>query len=236
MALLAPAALGAASFEGKISLKITAPDGKTQQLNLSVKDTLTRTELPGGPGGGGALITDAAKRQMTILIPQQHMYMIQTLPAPGSPAPSAPPAQPAAPPTLERTGMTEKILGYDSVKFVVKDRGATTEIWVTDQLGTFSFLGMAGGPPGPGRRGAPRGPSVPQGWEQLLQGKEMFPLRVVSTAADGKVTRVEVTALEKGALPAAEFVPPADYQDMGQMMRGMGLPGMPGGMQPPGGG
>ena len=90
------------------------------------------------------------------------------------------------------------------------------------------------------KRGGPRGAGgAPQGWEQLLQGKEMFPLRIVSTAADGKVTRVEVTALEKGTQPASDFTPPADYQDMSQMMKGMGMPGgmgMPPGMRPPGGG
>ena len=181
------------------------------------------------------MIMDATKRQMTILIPQQHMYMIQPLPEPSTPPPAASAAQPSTHSALEKTGETEKILGYDSVKFVVKEKGATTEIWITNQLGTFSFLGMAGGL---GKRGGPRG-AAPEGWEQLLQGKEMFPLRIVSTADDGKVTRVEVTALEKGAQPASDFVPPADYQDMSQMMKGMGMPGgmgMPPGARPSGGG
>lgn len=58
----------------------------------------------------------------------------------------------------------------------------------------------------------------------------MFPLRVVSTDKGSKETfRMEATEVKKESLPDSLFAPPADYQkfDMGGMMRGMGLPGMP---------
>lgn len=231
LALTAPAALPAAGFEGKLSIKITGPEGQGQQLNLSVKDTLTRMEIPAGPAGSGAMILDSAKREMTILMLQQRMYMVRALPEPAV-APAAGPSTEAKPeePKLEKTGVTEKILGYDCTKYVAKDNGATVELWSTDQLGTFSLLGMSGpGGMAPGGRGG-RGGSKSADWEHLLHGKDLFPLRVVSTAADGKVSRFEVVSLEKGAQPAADFAPPADFQDMSQMMKSMG---MPGGMRPP---
>lgn len=233
-ALTAPSAVLAAGFEGKLSIKITGPQGQDQQLNLSVKDTLTRMEMPGGPAGGGAMILDSAQREMTILMIQQRMYMVRAMPEPAAPPAAGPSTEvKRAEPKLEKTGVTEKILGYECTKYVAKDNGATVELWITDQLGTFSLLGMSGpGAMGPGGRGGRGGPNA-SGWEHLLQGKDLFPLRVVSTAADGKVSRFEVVSLEKGAQPASDFAPPADFQDMGQMMKGMG---MPGGMRPPTGG
>ena len=245
-ALLAPAALSAASFEGQVTMKMTGSEGKSQQVSLSLKGNLTRMEMPGGPMGAATVIMDSARRETTIVMAQQRMYMVQALPAPGAipggSDPGAPEGPPPAEPVLEKSGVTEKILGYDCVKLITHDKNSTTEIWVTDQLGTFSFLGLmnGGGPMGPGLRGGPGGPRggarpSPQGWEQLLQGKEMFPLRVVTTKADGKVQRFEVASIEKRSLPDSDFSPPADYQriDMGNMMRGMGLPP---GARPPGGG
>jgi hypothetical protein len=244
-ALLTPAIASAAGFEGKVSMKITSPEGQSQQLDLRVKDTLARMEMPGGPAGGGATIMDFAKHQMIVLMPQQRGYMVQMLLEPHALAPATAGASAAAQrpePVLEKSGTTEKILGYDCVKYVANDNGATTEIWVTDKLGTFNLLDVAGGggPMGPGMmRGAPRGPrgggtgAAAQDWGRLLQGKDMFPLRVVSTAADGKVSRFEVVAIEKSAQPGADFAPPADYHDMSEMIKGMGFPG---GMRPPGGG
>ena len=92
--------------------------------------------------------------------------------------------------------------------------------------------GAADGPGG----GAP----APQGWEDALSGRNVFPLRVVTTAGGKETLRLEATAVEKQSLPAAAFYPPTDFRNLSEMMRGMGLPGgipgMPGGMKPPGGG
>jgi len=80
--------------------------------------------------------------------------------------------------------------------------------------------------------GEPEGPfggkkSSGSGWEAALAGKNMFPLRVVDTTAKGKSAfRMEVTSIDKAALPDSLFRAPAGWQkfDMGGMMRGL-LPG-----------
>jgi hypothetical protein len=66
--------------------------------------------------------------------------------------------------------------------------------------------------------------AAPQGWEQALAGKELFPLRVVGKDKSNRESfRMEVTAIQKETLPDALFTPPADYKsfDMGGMMKGI---------------
>jgi len=241
-AFLAFAAHAADPFEGQLTLKVTGSAGKSQQFNLSLKGNFTRMEMSAsGMGGPGAVIMDSARHEATIIMPQQHMYMVQPIPragaAAGGPGASAPESPPAAESTFEKSGVTEKILGYDCVKYTTHDKNSTVELWMTDQLGPFNFLGFGAGAMGAGMRGGPRGGAgpVPPGWEQLLQGKEMFPLRIVSTGADGRVERIEIVSIDKQAVPDSTFAPPAGFQkiDLGNMMRGMGLPP---GLRPPGGG
>ncbi len=233
-ALLAPAALSAADFEGTVSMKMSgreaAAKGGGAVMNFSLKGGLTRMDMD-AQGMSVGVIMDPAKQQMTMLMVQQHMYMIRPMATPEAPAGTS--AGKAPEMTLEKTSTTEKILGYECVKYVAKDdKGKSTELWLTDQLGSFMGFGSGGGPMG--RRGG--GGPMPQGWEQLLQGKSLFPMRVVSLDAGQEVGRMEVTAVEKKSMPDSLFTVPADWQDMSAMMRGMGAPGgMPPGMPPRGG-
>ncbi len=135
--------------------------------------------------------------------------------------------------TVEKTSVTEKILGYDCVKYISKSKKTTTEIWVTEQLGSFAGLG-AGNPMG-GGMGRGRGAAANatgQAWEKALAGLAVFPLRVVSLEGGKESFRMEATAIDKKTLPASTFVAPEGFQDLSAMMRGMGLPP---GMKMPGG-
>ena len=143
-------------------------------------------------------ITDPAKQQMTILMTDQRMYMVRPIPAVSANA-SAGGAGKASGATLEKTGITEKIQGYDCTKYVVKDGNRTTEMWVTDQLGAFP--GIGGGNPMAGGRG---GPPPSSAWEEALKGKGFFPMRV-SLLLDGKeVGRIEVILVEAHPVDGAE--------------------------------
>lgn len=230
-ALAAPGALCAAVFEGKVTMKLVGPKGTPQQMNFSVKEGLTRIDMT-AQGMTPAIIMDQAKQQMVILMTEQKMFMIQPMPKPPeTPAAGGPDQAVGTAPTVQATGVTEKILGYDCTKYVSTDKNATTEVWVTDQLGTFMGFGPGGGGP-MGRRGGPGG----QAWEQQFRGKGMFPLRVITTKDGKEAFRMEATSVEKQTLDASVFEPPADYRDIGSMMKGMMPGGMPPGMRPPGGG
>jgi hypothetical protein len=79
--------------------------------------------------------------------------------------------------------------------------------------------------------GADQTPAT-SGWEQALLGKGVFPLRVVTTLSGKETFRMEATAIKKAPQPALLFAPPADFQNLGQMMQG--IPGLPPGMKLPG--
>lgn len=228
-ALLAPAALFAANFEGTVTMKMSGREAAAKgsrngaaEMNLSLKGGLTRVEV-NGQGQSMGVIMDPAKQQMTILMTQQRMYMVRSLPTAKAVANAA--GKGGGDVTLEKTDATEKILGYNCVKYLVKDKNTTTELWLTEELG--SFMGFGGGNPMGGRSGA----AAPQGWEEALQGKSFFPMRVVSTEGGKEVGRVEVTAVDQKSLPDSLFTVPEGWQDMAAMMRGMPagmIPGMPG--------
>ncbi|HWA11318.1 MAG TPA: DUF4412 domain-containing protein [Opitutaceae bacterium] len=226
--LLFPGLLSAEVFEGKVAMKLTDPNGKTIPMNFSIKEGLSRIDIEAG-GANPGMIMDSAKKEMTILIPQQRMYMVQPMTLAAAAATAGVPES-TADVSFEKASDTEKILGYDCVKFVAKTKDGTTEIWTTDQLGAFPGLGMGGGPGGMmGRRGGAPAANNPA-WAQALAGKSFFPLRVVTHNAAGKETfRMEASSVEKQSLPASLFAPPEGWQNLSDMMKGMGgMPGMPG--------
>jgi|GEM_PF-5580068 len=110
--------------------------------------------------------------------------------------------------SLEKTGETEKILGYTCEKYLLKTKDATSELWLTDGLGTFLGLGSGANPMG----GWHAKGATAQAWEKALAGKNMFPLRVVGLTGRGKGDRMEVTEIKKESVPDSEFVPPDDFK------------------------
>jgi len=227
-ALAAPAIVSAADFEGKVTMKLTGPKDTPASMTYSIKGTATRMDMTApGKDGRVAMLTDSTKSEMTILMLDQQMFMTQPIPkATGNNVGAAGNAPEA---TVEKTSVTEKILGYDCTKYISKSKNTTTEIWVTDQLGSFAGMG-GGGNPMAGGRG--RGKTTEgQAWEKALSGMAVFPLRVVSTEGGKQTFRMEATAIDKTPIPASAFVPPEGFQDLSAMMRGM----MPPGMKMPGG-
>ncbi|HVU33065.1 MAG TPA: DUF4412 domain-containing protein [Opitutaceae bacterium] len=236
IALLTPVVLSAAAFEGKVTMQMTGSRGRSMPMTFSVKPGFTRIDMSAHDHTVGVII-DQAKRETTILMPQQKMYMVRPMPAEDASAPAQ--GGSGGNVSVEKTGVHEKILGYDTTKYIAKTSEGTTELWVTDELGTFMGLGNGGGNPMAGAFGG-RQPAQGGGhaWEGAFRGKNMFPLRVTTTNAQGTETfRMEATSVEKVSLPDSVFAPPADYRklDIENMMRGMGMPGM-GGMRPRGGG
>ncbi|HEX2854713.1 MAG TPA: DUF4412 domain-containing protein [Opitutaceae bacterium] len=217
-ALLLPVALSAASFEGKVAMTMTMPKADPIPMTLSVKEGFSRTDTTMGKGVSASMIMDQAKQQIIILMPEQKMYMVQPMPKPedfseGKDAKSEV--------SFEKTGDTDKILGYSCTKYLVKYKDGHSEIWATDQLGTY--LGTGGG--GVGAQRSKNSPSY--AWEKALIGKAFFPLRTIVYGKDGKeAVRTEATSVTKQSLPGSLFAAPADFQKfemppVGDMMKGM---------------
>ncbi len=216
-ALLAPAVFAAAAFEGKVNFNIISGRDKAQAMNYSIKGDKLRIEMPGQKEMGG-MIVDLTKKETTMIMTEQKMYM--TMPIPEAAMQQA--QQKNDDVKLEKTNEHEKILGHPATKYIATDaKGVMTDLWLAEGLGTF--MAMSGENPMARRRSAPSD----KGWERVLAGKELFPLRVVSKDKAGKETyRMEVTAIEKTTLPDSVFAPPEGFQkfDMGAMMKGM-IPG-----------
>jgi hypothetical protein len=231
--LLAPLAVHAADFEGKIGMKMTS-GGRSTDMTYAVKGGKLRMEMPGGQG---AMVMDPAKKETTMIMDQQKMYMVMPVP---EVQPQAETGKAGEAPKLEKTGQTEKILGYTAEKYIVTQDEQKTEMWLAEGLGTFMNLNSSNPMAGMGRRGG-GAPANMQAWEKALAGKSLFPMRVVGRdKADKETFRMEVTSVDKNPLSDSLFAPPASYQkfDMGAMMQGAGMPGMPGmpgGARPPGG-
>jgi hypothetical protein len=221
-ALLLPCALSAESFQGKVTMTMTSEKSSTgpQSMEWLMKDGFMKMNFSVSKGVAASMIMDTANRQMIILMPQQRMYMVQQIPQPGQ----MPQAQQKARETnVQVTTSKETILGYECTKIVATSPDGTSEIWVTDQLGTF--MGMT--PGGGGMMG--HHSEAPAAWEAAISGKGFFPMRVV-TSRNGKGTfKLEVTSVEKMHLSDADFAPPDGWRkfDMGALMGGYGRP--PGG-------
>lgn len=212
---LASAAVFAASFEGRVNFTMTSGQGQPQHLSYQMKNGRIRVEMPGQSAMGGMII-DPARRESTVIMTEQRMYMVTALPDVVAQAAEAK----AGGAKLEKTGRKEKLLGYDAAEYTSTINGVKTILWLAEGLGSFMALG--GGNPLLG--GAPAG----EDWESALAGKELFPLRVVTKDTGGKETfRMEATAIEKQTLSDALFAPPAGFQklDMGGMMQGL-MPGL----------
>ena len=111
--LLAPAALLAAPFEGKVNFKISSGRGPAEQIGYQVKGGKIRIEVAGQTELGG-FILDVAKKQTLVIMDAQRMYMVMEMPDVTAQAAAAKPGEA----TLEKTGEKQKMLGYDAVKYV----------------------------------------------------------------------------------------------------------------------
>lgn len=221
IAVVLPLSVTAADFEGIVTMSISSGD-HTMPLTFAMKSGLTRVNLQAGAGRNVSMIMDPAKQQMTMIMPEQHMYFVQPMQQTLAKA-----EEKIGDVSLEKTDEHEKILGYTTTKYIAHSKEGTSQIWVTDELGTFAGLGSGGSSLGFGRRPNANRP-VGQAWEEAFKGKQAFPMRVITTSTSGQpLSKLEVTAVDKKSLPDAEFQPPADCRkiDFGAMMQGMGLPG-----------
>lgn len=107
------------------------------EMAYALKNGLVRIDLQTKDGASPAIIMDAAKQAMTLLMTEQKMDRVQSMPKPKDADFSAASTGVA----LEKTGITETIAGYVGEKYRIKSKDFTGEIWLTDQLGAFMGMG-----------------------------------------------------------------------------------------------
>jgi hypothetical protein len=210
---LAPTSLLAAdAFEGRVKMKMQPAKGEPQLINYAIKGQRMRMEIPTGKDTMIGLL-DWNKREMSMLMPGQTMYMVIEL----KDVPLVEKIEKAQENTsLEKTSETATIVGKPTTKYIARDGKNVTELWLASGIGTFYGMG-GGGNPMKGRKLSD--------WEKEIIAKGMFPLKTVTLDAKGKQTMsMEAVELTPQKLDDSLFVPPANYTrfSMGNLLKGLG--------------
>jgi Domain of unknown function (DUF4412) len=237
-------------FEGEIDLTATNSEQKpprTDAFALRVKSGKVRVDLPeklraGSPlGEGSYVIFDATAKKLEVVAAQQQQVFVVDLNTSGDQLKALGAArrgpkqdkQEAPKVTLNKTGKFDTVAGRKCENWEAIGDTRKSTICVAEEETRWFQIPLS---------------SLPSehAWAaELLDGKH-FPLRFIAYGKDGATEsqRVEVTKIDKKALPAADFEYPATYRvsDFGQMFAGLagmqgglhgaagGYPGMPGGM------
>ena len=211
--LLVPSFLSAKTFEGTVAMSMSDGRNGSHEISYSIKGSKIRTEMQGKAGQNTAAILDLDQQQIIVLMPAQSMYMVMPMKQTIDKVTSDNISNDT---TLENTGITKEILGYECTKYLAKSSDGVTEIWATDQLGTFMGLGSLQNPMARGKSKA--------AWEEAIDGKNFFPLLVITEGKGNGQFTLTTTAIEAKSLPQSLFVAPEGYRkfDMGAMMQGMG--------------
>jgi hypothetical protein len=211
----------AETFEGRVHMKVS--EGReNHDMSYAIKTDKIRMDLAAGKGEGmGGIIVDLKAMQMFILMEMdgRKMYMKQPLP---KEVPAAAKEEAAVEP--KPTGRSEVIAGYSADEYeLVNTDKSVTHLWLGKGLGTFMSAPSMDGPFGGGAKG-----KHSEAWEKAVKKSGMFPLRVVTLTPKGKeLSRMEVTTIEKTALPDSLFST-AGYTEFQMPGFGGGLPGMGG--------
>jgi hypothetical protein len=201
-ALAASAAfLPAKPFEGVLTYEIRQ-GGEPQEITFTVKGPKMAFQTP--VAGGGKVLLDRDSEKATVLMPEQRMYMevpAQRVAENVGKTPSG---------TFEVTDETREILGYTTRKVIYTDGAERSELWITDEVGSFQPVD------------GPLAGEIPAALKEAFPDGGM-PLEVKSAGPDGSMT-MTVVDLEEKTLPDSEFEVPAGYRPLN--MGGMQLPGM----------
>jgi frataxin-like iron-binding protein CyaY len=200
----------AATFEGRIKMQMDTGKKEKNILSYAIKGQHLRVEIPSGAQTMVGLL-DWEKREMSMLMPGQQMYMVIDL-KDSVVADKIEKAQEST--TLEKTSETATIVGHDTTKYIARDGKTMTELWLASGIG--SWFNMSGG--------NPMKPKKMPEWEKEVIAKGLFPLRMVSYDKAGKPgVKMEVVELTPQKLEDSLFVPPPGYTrfSMGGMLKGL---------------
>lgn len=211
-----PAAILAAPFEGTVNINISTPGKTPTEMEFQAKKNRARVSIRSAKKDKSNEVTqlvDYEKPEMITLIPDKKTYMAMPMKGAFEAVGNAFSTKDTV---VEKTGETQKILGYTCEKYLAKSPKNTSEMWFTDDLGAFPGLN------------APASKAIAgESWEKAFGSRDVFPMRMIAYDKKGKEeSRWEVISVKKESVPDSAVNPPADYQrmdmpDIGGMMKGM---------------
>jgi hypothetical protein len=219
LALLAAGPAAAQQFEGVVTM--TVQGGRTGEVTQMYKGGKVRMEMQGPESRGGIMLMEPGKREITMLMPSEKMYMVMDPSMMAGRNPNA--AKDTAGFKVTKVGTSETIAGKACDNYLI---GAKQDHEACVAKGMGFFGGMGGG--GMGRGRGPGG-----GMPDFSAIKDMadfkdgfFPLKLSRIEGEKKAVVMEVTKIEEKPLPASLFEVPEGYTKMDMPM------GMPPGARP----
>jgi hypothetical protein len=230
LALFLPLALalplGAQGFEGTVAMRMSSPQGEISAKYQFKGDKLAMVMIApasSGPMAGAEIrmIMDPAAKTMTMLAPMPAgMGGGGMFPADAKgikmvmPTDAAATAQAdnGAAPKITKLGTSQTVAGMKCDDYEMVQDNTTMRMCLATGMAKFTFPDMGGG-----MGGRSRGGNTTPAWAKALGNNPGFPLKVWETG--GKVA-MEVTSVDRGAVPASAFEVPAGYMDMSAMMGG----------------
>jgi hypothetical protein len=227
-------------LEGEISMaakgKLAGKQAATGPTNftLQVKDGKFRVDLPEsladaqGVGKAYALVTPADKKLYLVMDAKKQVILVdfdkfanqaKALSAAHPPAAAGTPT--AA--SMQKTGKMDTVAGYKCEIWHIVQAKSTGDLCIAEQGTSWFHIPLSGVP-------------AEFAWATEITDGKHFPLRLVMSENGVEEGRLEVTSIQKKALPVSEFTVPAGYNtiDLEQMLGAM-LGGLGGMMPPPGG-
>jgi Domain of unknown function (DUF4412) len=204
--LVAAAHLAAQGFEGVVTYKLTGDKGAPQELAMSIKGGQMRTDMSAG-GHNMAMLMNG-QGSMTMLMPEQKMYMTMDLKAMRDRMPAGQ-HQEQAPPKITDLGTKETIAGRTCENYQVQSEKSTIEFCNTTGLGNF----MAPQSPMGHGAGGPLQDLDNEAYREFFKNG-FFPLRVSNVEGGSKKVVMEATRVESRSLDASLFQVPAGFTEM----------------------
>lgn len=195
---IAPAAAhsqGSTPFEGVV----TFSTGQGRTMDYSIRQGLIRVDMNEG-GQRAAMIANPAAREMYMVMPEQKMYMVMTMPEDKASAAQANYPEPT------KTGRKEVVAGHECEYYRIAHEESETEVCLAGDMGAFRGFG------------GPMGNRKSPAWQKEL-GEKHFPLKVIATIDGKKEVVLEATKVERKKLPASLFAPPSSYRKMEMNMK-----------------
>ena len=222
------------SAKGKLAGK--AVSDTPANLTLLVKDGKFRFELPEGLAGAQALgkayvlVEPADKKLYAVMDDKKQAVLIDLdkLAAQAKSFGGAAQHRPSsgAPPQITKTGKTDTVAGYKCEIWHVVSEKSVGDLCIAEQGTSWFHIPLSGAP-------------AEYAWASEITDGKHFPLRFVASENGVEQGRVEVTSIQKKALPAEQFQVPTGYAvlNLEQMLSAMlgggvpgGMPGMPAGL------
>ncbi len=226
-AALAPVGLRAqGTFEGVVTYRATMAGAPASEMKYYQKGSKMRQEATMG-GRSSASIMNTASGETIVLMPEMKQYMVMNL---NDMAKQMPPGAQRAPDLskmkVTATGRRETIAGTPCEHYLFAD-ASTPGAGTTDICGAAGMGFMGGANKGMGAMPSTAGfagAANPQ--LAALARRGFFPLKMTTTGPDGSTMTWQVTRIERRALDASLFAPPAGWTRMTMPMM-PGMPGMP---------